>query len=419
MPEILYMVGAGSTKALGRPARPVPAMFDFISTCAEYIDDEVVLTTLTQLEKYRPYPYVWHSPAATRLADALNQQRQRNGTTDHAVRQEFAQALRQRPSESIEALLDCADSNKENAPSRDADDAEERFRFAIRRIFTLIGWDVQWSPLVPFLNRQFALGDTYHTFVSFNYDLVLERGIQLVAEGRFDVARMYGFPIKWQATGDPLFANGGSGAVPVRPLRDSGVDNRFSVLKPHGSLNWLVPIKSHVHQSARDEWSLGKTVIVVLGESGVLQYLPYRSSAGYLLQGSEAVRLPDELSPEVEGATMGAEPVIVTPRGAKRPDRQFLRDVTEREEAAIRGADEVYVLGWSMPRNDADQECVIRSMIRRRARPLQQVTAVNFHAGPDYYARVQDVFGIERRNLRMHNEGFREFASNGCQPAEL
>ncbi len=49
----------------------------------------------------------------------------------------------------------------------------------------------------------------------------------------------------------------------------------------------------------------------------------------------------------VIGATMAAEPVIVTPRSAKRPDRQFLRDIKEQEEIAILKADEVYVLGWS------------------------------------------------------------------------
>jgi hypothetical protein len=107
------------------------------------VDDEVILTTLTQLETYRPY--VWHSPVAQQLADALIQQKRQSGTTDYTVRQEFAQALRERPSESIEVLLDRAGGNNGNASSTDAD---ERFRFAIRRIFTLMGHRVVSPDLI-------------------------------------------------------------------------------------------------------------------------------------------------------------------------------------------------------------------------------------------------------------------------------
>lgn len=123
-------------------------MFDFINTCANYVDDEVILTTLTQLETYCPHPYVWHSPDAERLARVLIQQRRRNGTTDYATREQFAQSLRERPGESIEVLLDRAGGSELNAYSTDAD---ERFRFAIRRVFSLIGWDIEWSPPDPVL----------------------------------------------------------------------------------------------------------------------------------------------------------------------------------------------------------------------------------------------------------------------------
>lgn len=40
------------------------------------------------------------------------------------------------------------------------------------------------------------------------------------------------------------------------------------------------------------------------------------------------------------------------------------------------------------------------------------MTAVNSHVGVDYYARVQDIFGVERGKMAVHNEGFRKFASN-------
>lgn len=407
MSLILYFVGAGLTKALAKPTHPVPAMFDFVSTCAEYVvDDEVILTTLAELERCEPYPYRWYSRAATQVASKLLDQKRRNGTTEYSARHEFARALRERPGESIETLLDSTGRDSSNSSSRSAD---ERFRFAIRRLLTLVGWDIEWCPLISFLTRQFTRADTNHTFVSFNYDLVLERAIQRVNESKVDLTRMYGFPIAWQATGEPIHPRSG---VPVLPLNDSGVHSHLSVLKPHGSLNWLAPM-AHCDKSKTDDLRQGRTVIIALGENGVLHYPPYYPLPSGDLAGCEQVQLPSELSGGLIGATMEMEPVIVTPRGTKRPDRQFLRDVREQEETAIRTADEVYVLGWSIPRTDADQECLIRSMVGKRTAQFQHVTIINLHADVGYYDRVQDIFGVERSVVETHNEGFGRFAATG------
>lgn len=400
MANILYFVGAGLTKALAKPGLPVPAMLDFINTCAEYVHDPVIRTTLTELEFGDPYPYRWHSAAAVQSAKKLLAQGRGKSPTDDAVCQQFACALRERPSESIEDLLGVNGSNLSGRG------AEERFRFAIRRVFTIIGWDVKWDPLISFLRRQFVCGSGDHTFVSFNYDLVLERGIQLVVGG-IDVSRIYGFAIKWRATEDSPSTAGRRNELPVCPLDSPGGDSRLIVLKPHGSLNWLVPMDGHFDASARDDWRQGRSVIVSLAENGELQYPPYQSLGNGDLFGCVQVRLPRELSPTI-GATMEAEPMILTPRCSKSPDRQFLHALRARQEAAIQEADEVYVLGWSIPRTDLDQECVIRSMVRKRAKPFQRVTAVNFHADFDYYARVQDLFGVGRSALRTHNGGFDE-----------
>ena len=98
MSRILYFIGAGLTKALALPKRPVPAMFDFISTLAEYVDDQIILTTLAELENSDPYPYAWVSTVARSLATQLVG---RNRTTDPDLLAAFAAALKERPGESI------------------------------------------------------------------------------------------------------------------------------------------------------------------------------------------------------------------------------------------------------------------------------------------------------------------------------
>ena len=81
--------------------------------------------------------------------------------------------------------------------------ADDRFRYAIARVFTLIGWDLDLPLLVKFLRRQFEEPDASHTFVSFNYDLALEGGIERARNGAIDLTRLYGFPISLQVTDDP------------------------------------------------------------------------------------------------------------------------------------------------------------------------------------------------------------------------
>jgi hypothetical protein len=51
MDRIVYFVGAGLTKALEIPCSPVPMMWDFVSTMADYLSDPVVLQTMVALEK--------------------------------------------------------------------------------------------------------------------------------------------------------------------------------------------------------------------------------------------------------------------------------------------------------------------------------------------------------------------------------
>jgi hypothetical protein len=97
-------------------------MFDFIATSAEYINDDVIITTLAELENSKPYPYAWISDVARALAPRLVG---RDRIDDPAVRGQFARALRTRPAESIEDLLDRTGGDASNWSSQSA---EDRFR---------------------------------------------------------------------------------------------------------------------------------------------------------------------------------------------------------------------------------------------------------------------------------------------------
>jgi hypothetical protein len=228
METILYFVGAGLTKSLELstnylepPTHPVPLMFDFVSTASAYLDDEVVLTTLADLETAEPPLYAWKSPEARALAQKLVEQ----GNSEH-LRTQFAQALRNRPSESIEDLL---------CNTRDGSITEFRFKYAIQRIFWLIGWNVDWHPLDSFLRGQFEIPACTHTFVSYNYDLMLDRAIEGCTDRGLDLSAIYGFQPAGVVFSDP----GKSSYAPQLrevPVR-TPTEPHVSLLKPHGSFN--------------------------------------------------------------------------------------------------------------------------------------------------------------------------------------
>jgi hypothetical protein len=120
--NILYFVGAGLTKALQKHL-PIPVMRDFVSTMADYLDDDIVLTALASLDIVKPSPYEWQPPGIQELALALGDGSDRSP----ARRAEYRRALKNRPSENIEKLFHRA---LEDPKSRTAELVPFRFKLA-------------------------------------------------------------------------------------------------------------------------------------------------------------------------------------------------------------------------------------------------------------------------------------------------
>ncbi len=393
MSRVLYFVGAGLTKSLALQAHPIPAMFDFITTAAEYLFDQIVLTTLAALEIAEPYPYAWGTPLCRTLADQLLD---RNQQPPPDLQSRFRQALRDKPSESVEDLLDRTGGRASNLPSQTAD---LRFQYALVRIFALIEWQVNWHPLDTFLRCQFQNRDSAHTFVSFNYDLVLDHAIER-CRGRLDLLDIYGFRPIGGIVSDPTGNPPGARITALRQQQASELDT--FILKPHGSLNWWA--KGFQTGTPADEVWRDATVVIPITESGGVRYVLSTHTQQW-------VHLPDELGFLVE-------PVILTPRSVKKPEREFLANIRLHEEQAICSAEEVFILGWSIPRTDVDQEDLIRNAVSKRATPFRRVTVVNRNAGVEYFKRVKDIFAVADPNLlRICNSGFEQFSVSQASAA--
>ncbi|MDA2923976.1 hypothetical protein MYX65_04860 [Acidobacteria bacterium AH-259-L09] len=116
------------------------------------------------------------------------------------------------------------------------------------------------------------------------------------------------------------------------------------------------------------------------------------------------IALPDELPTEVGIC-------ILPPSSAKRSELSFVKASREAESSALASADEVLVIGWSVPETDIDQAERIERGAKRRSKPLQSLTIVNRNAPPAYFERLARLFEVDSRLLRIYNSGFVDFAA--------
>lgn len=391
MHNITYFIGAGLTKSLETSGWPVPAMWDFTSTMASYIDDDIVLTTMAELENAGLYR--GRSDVAANLAVRIVG---KAADRSPAARAAFREALKNRSPESIEDLLERSLQLSGNPA---ADSAHQRFKYGISRLFCLLGWNVHWEPLDRFLHTQISRGGTRHTFVSFNYDLILDFAVQRTSvEWKPDTG--YGFNIPFYVTDDlppTAKAAGTSDFVQAMKLAIGGTASTVTVLKPHGSLNWLVPYQTPYAQTPQGVKFLDEPPIVPLTTSGAVRY--WCSSRNF-----QRIALPGEMPTEIGIC-------ILPPSSAKRSELSFVKASREAECNALASADEVVVIGWSVPETDIDQAELIGRAVKRRSKPLQSLTIVNQNALPTYFDRLARLFEVDSRLLRSYNSGFVDFAA--------
>lgn len=392
--HVVYFIGAGLTKSLEIAPNRIPLMTDFISVMADYLDDETVLKTLLELENAALFE--WTRPEWQVLAKVISERRKKDQQpTDDQIKS-FQRIMKSRPAEDIERILERSFDKHDNLS---AELSPRRFNFAINKVFARIGWNVNWSPLDKFLGRQFGLFDSCHTFISFNYDLVLERCVQKQARTRWSPHDGYGFKAKHYLTPEGATAHmgqfqqgfGSYSPLDARPLPLDEADANIAILKPHGSLNWLVPFGGNYKFS--DE-----TPVLSVTDSLGMTYSQLFSVDEVALTQSDMPK-----------SSLGI--FVIPPTRSKSRDLSFILEIREREKQALLTADEVYVMGWSMPATDHDQECLIRSHIGDRMVPVEKVTIINMGQAPEYFDRIADAFSVDRSKLEVHNAGFAEFVS--------
>jgi hypothetical protein len=374
MTRVVYIIGAGLSKALQRSGFRVPVMQDFISVSADYMEQDparVIFASIRLLESCRCFQVPLPVP------------------DDHASAaeiREYAMVLRRRPAENIETLLAAATGSERTLATK--------ARYLINRLFVLLGWNIDDAVLRQFLASQFARPDRQHTLISFNYDLFTDRVVQEIVPS-WSVATGYGITVSGCIHDDP--ADGPSGAPDVLPVTVSTSESNVVIVKPHGSLNWLVPLAQGLPQGKTGLLFEDYPPVIPLEPDGRLRYCAATSNFQYVQ--------PANAHP------FDVLPAIIPP--VKKKDSAFplFTALQDAERMAIETADEIFVIGWSMPTSDTHQVEVIGEAVTKRHASLQEVTVVNRGEDPAYFSRIATVFGVQPSALRIFNDGFADFVA--------
>lgn len=368
----VYFVGAGFSRALAKGRNVPPLLTDFVARMADAIDDDTIAVALAGM--YRDKLLSADTPVvAPATVDALADGPAAARTPSR--RTEFALAIKSVDQPDVESLLatEAAKTTLSNA----------RFRFAIARMFRRISWDLNLGYLRRLIQARRRSGIDTHSIVTFNYDLILEHVLE--EEVGWNGANGYGIEMPFGALVNAFDKHAetvmhhDSGVAPrldAVPLHAPGASPGWTILKPHGSLNWL-----------RRSEKGGEHERLLVGDSSVRVAYPGADSFTNVW---------------VPGRMPGAFNIqLVAPEDSK----VGLADVLALESQALESTHEVWVIGWSVPQTDRDQRALIRAAVARRSRPIERLVVVNLNAPDDYFTDVAGLFGAGEALVERHNRG--------------
>jgi hypothetical protein len=207
-----------------------------------------------------------------------------------------------------------------------------------------------------FANGNLREGDT---IITFNWDLTLERALE-------------------EYRGDPGF---------LYTYSDKREEKHFTLLKPHGSIDWFA--KKAVHGLVPEK-NLGTL-------DDQLCYYPRFNRADH----PRLLEVP---------------PVIVPPVALKQFGFDFLKRTWRFVYRAISRAKELYMIGYSLPREDQFARLVFRRAIRNnilkaRTRSAQPVRVEVINPDPLTEITFSHLVGSEVKDFNFHQACFEDYVA--------
>lgn len=256
-----------------------------------------------------------------------------------------------------------------------ADEAHELIRSLISRLFSKLHEEGVESPDGPYELLAAAIkADNHnhqHAFISFNYDIWLERALQ--RHGLWNPVNGY-----LDNSMNPMRQLLGTKGGVLREL-PTHEHKPSIVLKPHGSLSWLTPKENPFSNP-----------IFLLDTDSLDKDKRFADGAVTYLESSS-----DEL--EMEFRSDGKQiytPLIIPPVTNKAVGGEFLYKVHKAVERVIASAEVVVIIGWSMPASDFGFRQRIGDGLGRRNddSAIERILVCDLNRGRLFYNRYRSVF---------------------------
>jgi hypothetical protein len=374
---IVYFLGAGASKHVHDD---VPLVNDFFKKCLPYLEEGPVWAALVTLEWYRVFetrvPELENFAAAIWLTEDSKQA---------GLAKLYAEKFRnckERHGENLETVF----TRAEHVFQESGDERPlKRLRILINFLFAQIDRKAKSGKAYEDLaatvrsDLEAASGFKQHVFVSYNYDLWLEKS--LFSHGVWGPTLGYGHIIKHCV--DPLGAIGtGAQHAPLVNIAEQNPTqlgnaqvrgNRVFVIKPHGSLSWF--------WSSDDPSRIALMLEDATGNSNVKYHEKYWLAAVQI--GGEFTQ-PNIL-----------EPLIVPPVPAKQRSHPFFWETDKQLQLYLDRAETIVVIGWSLPEADVEQRSAIEHVMRHRCNQVQRLVVCDVSEHQAHYAKFERLFRPE------------------------
>lgn len=362
--KILYIIGAGVSASISSDT--VPTMNNFFEKAIKMLDadNKVFLITFAFAEEARafsPNPDVENLGIKLGVINRLHEKidhRKKDHRESDIVEEELNEYIvnykkafmadKLRMHANLEDVFSKLESEKERKDA--ADQTYERLQFVINSLFYRLDRDLN-DKFKDAIHHDFSdlianLEGVDQTFISFNYDLWLEKalhakGIWHPPDGHGYIFKYYSPPIsdEWNKSGkviEPKSFNGHIGKSKVK------------VLKPHGSLSWRFG-KGHDNG------------IIILEDDDENSCVAYNPTWYYP---------PSEFSKKVE---LKIFPLIVPPAPNKIRKHPLFWKTDKDILIALKEADTVVIIGWSMPETDQYFRQMVSWALNNREEPIKKL----------------------------------------------
>lgn len=420
--KVVFILGAGASRSI---SPNIPVMADFFEKCLPYLQDPkahpVVWLAFAILEQCRCFPaphrqlenaaaYAiamhWHLLELDEARVAKDSPEYKR--TEHSWLEwiQLYQRLCEKEESRIHANLEVvfAEAERKLFESRKTGDVLDggayiRLVFAVQYLFShLLQRFPDSAPHAQLADLLSAWLNAHSgrsaTFISFNYDVWLERALQKV--GIWHPYR--GYQYQFEQFMNLESARRASQTLETRTFRAIGDNDtlqkqpftvnpshKVSVLKPHGSLSWYV----------EDKKSSDCVVLLEDTQDSLVAVLDK-----WHLQGNFDFASDDIVSIYV--------PFIVPPTQLKRRQHPAFWQIDRRIFQVLSEADAVVSIGWSMPETDRDFQQKVTHAMEHRHKQLERFIICNFDPGEKdlgFYRRMESVFRPARKT-EILGEGF-------------